>query len=171
MAESVRVVHIGDVLIGDALRDVLDAYGVGSCVVVCMYDPIALMGGMLHALLPAAVNGSKGTGSLAKFVDQGIPLLINALVQRGAAPSRLIAYLCGGARMFADPGLDGLASVGERNVHAAEDALQRAGIEIVAQAAGGRIGRTVKLHVATGLVSVRAVGQGERALNAEPEYS
>jgi chemotaxis receptor (MCP) glutamine deamidase CheD len=126
---------------------------------------------MLHALLPAAVNGDKGTGSLARFVDRGIPLLIDALLDRGAIRSRLTAYLCGGARMFADPGLDDLASIGERNVLAAQAALQDAGIGIAAQATGGHIGRTVKLHIATGLVSVRAVGQGERALNAESENS
>jgi chemotaxis protein CheD len=169
--ENVRVVHIGDVLVSDTQGDVLAAYGIGSCVVVCMYDPMARAGGMLHALLPAAVNGNKGTGSLARFVDRGVPLLIDALLDRGAIRSRLIAYLCGGARMFVDPGLDDLASIGERNVLSAEDALQRAGIEIVAQATRERIGRTVKLHVATGLVSVRAVGQGERALNAKPENS
>jgi chemotaxis receptor (MCP) glutamine deamidase CheD len=124
---------------------------------------------MLHALLPTAVNGDKGTGSLARFVDQGVPLLLDALLGRGAAHSRLVVYLCGGAHMFVDPGFDDLASVGKRNIATAEHALQRAGLEIVSRATGGRVGRTVRLYIATGLVSVKAVGQDETILNAEPE--
>jgi chemotaxis protein CheD len=150
---------------------VLVAYGVGSCVVVCMYDPVARVGGMLHALLPAAANGNEGTGSLARFVDRGTPLLIETLLDRGAAHGRLFAYLCGGARMFADPGLDDLASIGARNVQAAEDALHRAGIGVVAQATGGHVGRTVKLCVASGQVSIRAVGQSEQILRVKSRVS
>ena len=167
--ENVRVTHIGEVLASSTPGDVLVAYGVGSCVVICMHDPVARVGGMLHALLPAAADGSEGTGSCARFVDQGIPLLIDALLGQGAASSRLNVYLCGGARMFADPGLDDLASIGERNVLAAEVALQSAGLGIVAQATRGHTGRTVRFSIATGLVSVRAVGESERVLNAEPE--
>ena len=171
MIENVCVVHIGDVVASSSPKDVLVAYGVGSCVVVCLYDPVARVGGMLHALLPAVANGDKGTGSPARFVDRGTPLLIDALLDRGAAHARLIAYLCGGARMFADPGLDDMASIGGRNVQAAEVALHCAGIGIVAQATGGRIGRTVNLCVASGQVSIRAVGQSEQILKAKPRAS
>jgi chemotaxis protein CheC len=42
-----------DLLMIETVPDeVLVAYGLGSCVAVCLYDPAARVGGMLHALLP-----------------------------------------------------------------------------------------------------------------------
>jgi len=123
---------------------------------------------MLHALLPAADAGGYDQGIPTRFVDQGVPLLIEEIVQKGAWRSRLRAYLCGGARMFIDPGLVDLASIGDRNVRAAEQALQAARIGITAQATGGQLGRTIRLHIDTGRVSVKAIGQSEQVLNAEP---
>ncbi len=45
----------------------------GSCVAVCLYDPVARMGGMNHILLPAAEDGSKA----ARFGVHAMELLIN----------------------------------------------------------------------------------------------
>ena len=59
---------------------------------------------------------------------------------------------------------DGVASIGRRNVLAAEKALQEAGIEVQSQATGGKIGRTVKLRISDGQLTVRSLGQAERAL-------
>ena len=166
MADNTRAVPIGEIVVSDAAEDVLVAYGLGSCVAVCLYDPVAQVGGMLHALLPSAPNnnGNSPTPS-AKFVDQGMPLLIESLLKQGARRNRLIAKLCGGARVLSAPGFDdGVLNIGERNVQAAEAALGAAGLRIQAQDTGGRLGRTVKFHVANGRVTVRNLGQSERAL-------
>jgi chemotaxis protein CheD len=118
---------------------------------------------MLHALLPAA-NGSKRRGKPTKFVDQGVSLMIEALLERGARRERLVVSLCGGARMLSEDSFNGSLQVGEDNVRAAEAALLAAGVRVQAQETGGRVGRTVRLYVATGQVTVRTLKRGERAI-------
>jgi chemotaxis protein CheD len=163
---QLRAVTIGAVVTSRIPDDVLVAYGLGSCVAVCLYDPVTRVGGMLHALLPSAPDNSKGQDNRAKFVDEGIPLLIAELTKLGARHSRLITLLCGGAKVLSIPGLsdDGVLNIGKRNVLAAEVALREARLRVKAQDTGGTVGRTVKLYIASGQVTVRSLGQKEQPL-------
>ncbi len=165
MTENIQSVAIGKIVASGAPDNVLVAYGIGSCVAVCLYDPVARVGGVLHALLPTApgANG-QNKGNSAKFVDQGTPLLVEALLKLGARRSRLIAYLCGGARVLSALDLDDFLNIGERNVLAAESALRTEHIRVQARATGGRIGRTVRLYVVDGRVTVKSLKHGEQAL-------
>jgi len=165
VTENIHSVAIGKIVASDAPNDVLVAYGIGSCVAVCLYDPTARVGGVLHALLPTVPGeNSRNNGNPAKFVDQGMPLLVEALLKLGARRSRLIAYLCGGARVLSALDLDDFLNIGERNVLAAESALQSERIRVRARATGGRIGRTVRLYVADGRVTVKSLKHGEQTL-------
>lgn len=169
MAENLHVVFIGDMIVGDTPDDVLVAYGLGSCVVVCLYDPVARVGGMLHALLPTVLNGNKAEDNPTKFVDQGVFLLVDALVRRGGKRTRLVAKVCGGAQLLSARGLQAelnneCFNVGKLNVAATEAALHSSGLRIQAQATGGHDGRTVKLYLADGRVTVRTLEHGERTL-------
>ena len=171
MTDNTCTVPIGEIVVSDAAEDALVAYGLGSCVAVCLYDPVAQIGGMLHALLPSAPNNNGNSPPPSpKFVDQGTPLLIESLLKRGAKRNRLVAKLCGGAQVLSAPGFEnGMLNIGERNVRAAEVALKAAGLRIQAQDTGGRVGRTVRLHVADGQVTVKDLGQGEQALRQPDE--
>lgn len=125
---------------------------------------------MLHALLPTAFNGNLAGDKPTKFIDQGVPLLVDALVRRGGKRMRLVAKVCGGAQLLSARGLkaelnnDKCFNVGKLNVTAAETALRSSGLRIRAQATGGHIGRTVKLYLADGRVTVRTLEHGERTL-------
>jgi chemotaxis protein CheD len=132
--------------------------------VVCLYDPVVPVGGILHALLPGLAWSNNSTNKPTKFVDRGIPVLIDALVALGARSNRLTAQLCGGARMINGPGFNNTLNIGRRNVRAAQTALHAAGLEITAKAIGGRAGRTVKLYLADGRVTVKTLEQAERVL-------
>jgi chemotaxis protein CheD len=158
--EILRIVAIGELAVSQNHEDVLVAYGLGSCVAVCLYDPVRRAGGMLHALLPTAPQGHP-QNSLPKFVDRGVVLLIDALTQLGAKPNHLVAQLCGGAQMLSTPGLSDSLKIGERNLQAANAALRVAGVPIRARAVGGSTGRTAKLYVADGQVTVKSVGKNE----------
>lgn len=165
MGKNVRVVPIGKMVVSDVLDDVLVAYGLGSCVVICLYDPMARTAGMLHALLPTAADENRGRNDPTRFVDRGTPLLVDALLGLGARRRRLTAYLCGGAQMIVAPGFEDSLNIGKRNLRAARVALQAAGLQVRAQDIGGHIGRTVRLYVATGQVTVRTAERGEQVLN------
>ncbi len=162
---NVRSVSIGEMVISNSSDDVLVAYGLGSCVAVCLYDPVKKVSGMLHALLPSMPQNEKVNGMPAKFVDQGIPILLNEVMALGAQKSRLTVHICGGAHMLLSPGFKQALNIGERNVVAAKEGLQAAGLQIKAEAVGGNSGRTVKLYVASGLITVKTLGQGETVLS------
>jgi chemotaxis protein CheD len=164
MTDKLRPVPIGEIMTSDNPDEVLVVYGLGSCVVICLYDPVIQVGGILHALLPGLAWSNNSTNKPAKFVDRGIPVLIDALVALGAKSNRLTAQLCGGARMINDPGFNNTLNIGRRNVQAAQTALHAAGLELKAKAIGGRAGRTVKLYIADGRVTIKTLGQAERVL-------
>jgi chemotaxis protein CheD len=156
---NARTVSIGELAVSSDPEDILVAYGVGSCVAICMYDESTHKGGMLHALLPTAPAGNNRKST--KFVDQGIPLLVESLMELGARRGQLTAYICGGARVLNAAGFANALDTGQRNVETAGLTLQAAGIPLAAQAIGGEVGRTVKLFIENGQVTVRSVGQRE----------
>ena len=65
--------------------------------------------------------------------------------------------LVGGASMFGAPGSSTL-EVGSRNAIAVRELLVAQRIPILAEAVGGSRGRTIKVDVATGEVTVREAG-------------
>jgi chemotaxis protein CheD len=119
------------------------------------------VGGMLHALLPSAPKESSTNSVPSKFVDQGIPLLIKSIEKLGANSNRTIVKLCGGAHMLSAPGFNDVLNIGKRNIAVATESLQKEGLHIRAQDTGGNTGRTVKLRINDGLVTVKTLGQGE----------
>jgi chemotaxis protein CheD len=151
-------------VVSKATTDIMVAYGLGSCVAVCLYDPLSGVGGMLHALLPDAPGNPAGEANPAKFVKQGVPLLLEAVTKLGANKSRLVVRLCGGAQMLTAPGLNNTLNIGERNVATAEEVLKQLGLRIKDQITGGHAGRTVKLFVNGGKITVKTLGQGEQIL-------
>ena len=145
-------------------EDVLVVYGLGSCVAVCLYDPVAQVGGMLHALLPSAPGDNGANGTPTKFVDRGLPILFEKMMALGAQQNRLLVYLCGGAQILSAPGFSNNLNIGQRNIQTAEALLQEAGFRIRAKDIGGNAGRTVKLNIRDGQVTVKTLGKGEQIL-------
>lgn len=151
-------VGIGDYAVRKG-SGIISTYGLGSCVAVTLYDRIAKVGGLLHALLPeAAYYGNRGNP--AKYVDTGLQLLLRDVRKLGGNPRRLEAKLFGGAHMFTNVTSEKLM-IGKRNVEVAKRELKKLGIKLVAEDTGGKGGRTVYLDVATGKVRMRRVSNGQ----------
>lgn len=166
MSENVRSVSIGAIVTSDQPNEVLVAYGLGSCVAVCLYDPVARVGGMAHALLPETPgNREKSSSGPAKFVDKGVPALVASVLKLGASRTRLKTGLCGGGQVLTIPGANTQFPIGERNVAAAEKALRQKGLGIHLQETGGNTGRTVRLQIADGQVTVKTFGKGVQVLD------
>ena len=155
-------VGLGELKVSQDPQEVLIAYGLGSCVAVCIHDPMTGVAGMLHVLLPEA-NGAAPT-SPARFADTGVPLLLAEASKRGAVRGRLVVKIVGGAAVLALPGAAPALQVGERNIQAVRAALARERLPLAAEDTGGTVGRTVQLFVRDGRVLVRTIGQGEREL-------
>jgi chemotaxis protein CheD len=151
MAET--MVRMGEHACSARADDVLVSLGLGSCIGLALLDRQASVAGLAHVVLPAA-EGREGTAG--KFADTAVPALLDAVVGLGARRGRLDAVLVGGASMFAfaGPGLD----VGQRNDAAVREELARLRIPVAAAETGGSKGRTVRVDVATGVVTSKAAG-------------
>ena len=69
--------------------------------------------------------------------------------------------------MINAPGFDKALNIGPRNVEIARAALKKARLKFGAEAIGGNTGRTVKLYIASGRVTVRTLGFEEKVLNGK----
>ena len=132
----------------------LTALALGSCVAVILHDPESRVGGLAHVLLPTPNVGRPRPDSPGRFASTAVKALLEGMLGLGAEPPRLTARLVGGASMFSALQPPGSIQMGERNVHAARDALHRAGITLVGEAVGGDFGRSVSFDIGTGRVLV-----------------
>lgn len=162
MSNSPINVSLGQIVVSRDPEDILVAYGLGSCVAIGGWDPKQGIGGMLHAVLPERTNGAEAYSG--KFVDSGIEGLLLEMEKRGADRRRLVLWMAGGANMLVNAALGQSFEIGARNVQSAQNTLQRLGLYVKAKQVGGNAGRTVRLYVVDGHVTVRTVGGKEEAL-------
>jgi len=157
MSERI-VVGVGEYRVAQAGATLM-AVGLGSCVAIVLHDPVHLVGGLAHALLPDPSAGRRGANP-GRFVTTALPLLLEALGGAGADRTELNARIVGGATMFTALS-NGTSALGDRNVEAARLALARAGIRLVGEAVGGEYGRSVFFDVAVGRVRVTSVHEAD----------
>lgn len=138
--------------------DMLTTLGLGSCIGLVLYDPVAKVGGMVHYMLPDSTQ-LKNNSNIAKFGDTGIRELLRQMIKEGASPQRLIAKIAGGACMFQVSGLSAIGNVGARNTEAAKKILGELKIPLIAEDTGLNYGRTVELYCSTGDFVIKAVGK------------
>ncbi|MEZ5957217.1 MAG: chemotaxis protein CheD [Hyphomonadaceae bacterium] len=138
-----RLVHViqGDFAVSDDPTVVFTTI-LGSCVATCMWDPLAQIGGMNHFLLP---GDKERDGDLMRYGVNAMELLINGLLQRGAARARLQAKLFGGAHV-----INNLSDVGAQNAAFALHFLSAEKIPCVAQSLGGEQARRVRFWPTSG---------------------
>lgn len=137
----------------------LTTLGLGSCVGICLYDPVTKVSGMAHIMLPDSTQISRDKNP-AKYADTGIQLLVEKMVALGAVKTRLKAKIAGGAQMFAfNAAADSLGRVGDRNVQAVKVQLKLHRIPIIAEDTGLNYGRTIQFFSENGSLVIKAVGK------------
>lgn len=144
--------------------DILVTYALGSCVGICLYDPVLQLAGLSHIMLPSsglAVGGAKGAANEMKFADTATVLLLNKMVGMGAKPVRMKAKIAGGAQMFSAISNSAIANIGQRNVAAVKEALVKLRIPIIAEDTGKNYGRTLYFDAETGIMRIKSVNRGE----------
>ncbi len=157
------IVRVADLKVGGP-GDVLMTIGLGSCVAIVLYDPVAQVGGLAHVLLPSPALSRRERQNPAKSPQTALPLLLEQMAARGASPRRITARIAGGASMFASLTAPGTINMGERNIVATRDALMTHSIPLVAEDVGADYGRTLRFQVADGQVDISSVAHGSRAL-------
>jgi chemotaxis protein CheD len=153
------VVKVADLQVAEGDGELV-TLGLGSCVAICLHDPVAKVAGMSHILLPNKSLSPK-SDNLAKFPQSAVPLLLEHMTTLGADKGRITARLIGGAAMFGNLSASGAVQMGERNIVAARQVLQDHGITVTAEATGGTVGRSVRMQAKDGLLMVRTLRTSE----------
>jgi chemotaxis protein CheD len=122
----------------------------GSCVAVCMYDPILHAGSMNHILLPNCRVGDTSP----RCGIHAMELLINELMKLGGDRRRFLAKAFGGANVL--PGIK-VPPVGERNARFVREFLVTEKIPLVAQRMGGTHAVHLYFRTDTGKATVHTV--------------
>jgi chemotaxis protein CheD len=147
------IVGIGELAVSNQPDEIIVTHALGSCIAVCIFDPVAQVAAMLHFLLPdSQINAERARTQPAAFADTGIPLLFQTAYRYGLDKKRAIVKLAGGAET-ADAS-NGSFMTGRRNALAARSLLWRNGVLIRAQDVGGGTARTVHLTVQDGRVQI-----------------
>jgi chemotaxis protein CheD len=123
----------------------------GSCVAVCLHDPVKRIGGLNHFLLP---KPAEGTAPSTRYGDTAMRRLMLEMLRRGSQVSNLEATVIGGANVL-HAYFGGKATLGVANVRMALDSLEVARVRVLVKDVGGNRGRHVTFHPHTGDVVVR----------------
>ncbi len=150
-------VGISEMKVSSNPDDILVTYSLGSCVGLTLFDPVARVGGLIHCMLPLSrLDPAKAAAKPEMFTDTGVPALIQSVLNLGGSRKRLIAKVAGGASPLDDKGM---FKIGERNYVVLRKVLWKNEILIAAEDVGGTIARTMYLHMATGITTVKSGGQ------------
>lgn len=161
MADLVKV-GMADYKVGRA-PSILISYGLGSCIGVSLYDPVAKVGGLLHLMLAESTQ-SRAVENPAKFADTGMPLLLKEVLALGGVQRRLVAKMAGGAQMFAFAKTTDIMRVGTRNAEMVREILKQMKIRLLAEDTGKNYGRTVQIDLSNGVYTVKTMGKGEKEI-------
>lgn len=146
-------IRVGEYAVGSDMG-IIKTSGVGSCVVICLYDEDKKIGGMVHAMMPTRIDiHSDATKKNPKFVNDGIDLLYEDVLRIGGTKGNIIAKLVGGASLFSIFGPK-RESIGERNIESAKKKLGELNIRIESENTGGKTGRMVNFNLANGIIYV-----------------
>lgn len=162
-APSTQQVGISELSITEG-DDTLKSYGLGSCLAIALYDPDSEIGGLAHVMLPDGDTAENAELKPGKYADTAIRALLRRMVEQGAVYTSVEAKIAGGSDMFEFESFgDG---VGERNVQAAREELEKLGVPLVAEDVGGEHGRTVEFTPGTGELVVKTANgeDGEERL-------
>ena len=157
MASDKITIGIADMKMAKG-EGMLVTYALGSCIGICLHDPVLKIGALVHIMLP--LNMEAGRKSPMKYADTGIRETLKQMEAKGAARSRITAKIAGGAKMFEDSS-GSLGSIGQRNIESVRLTLRKEGIRLLKEDVGGSVARTLLFDVNSGLGCVRCYGRKE----------
>ncbi|MBB5020826.1 chemotaxis protein CheD [Desulfurispira natronophila] len=143
-----RYIKVGEIFVGVRPTEIVTV--LGSCVAVCLYDPVERVSALNHYLMPLW-NGSELQSP--KYGDISIPRLIESMENVGCHVRNIQAKLFGGANL--NISTNEQMMIGKRNVVIAKEILQEYRIPIVAQDVEGSRGRRIMVISDTGKVKLK----------------
>ncbi|MDB6053362.1 MAG: cheD [Verrucomicrobiales bacterium] len=152
------VIGVADMVVCNDPAAELVTYSLGSCLAIAVYDSVKKVGGLLHVMLPdSTIDPDRAQLAPYMFVDTGVPRLFHAVYSLGGDRNRVVIKVVGGAQLL-DP--QGIFNIGERNYRSLTGLLARHDHKIHAQDIGGFASRTVRMDLATGIISIKSPATG-----------
>src|SRR5579883_1397568 len=124
--ERIVSVGLGEIHVGAEAGLVLMTLGLGSCISVAVFDPLARVGGMAHVVLPEPLDPAAPASP--KFATVAVPELLARVEGLGAARRRLVCKIAGGAQVLQTTAVRHNFRIGERNLEAVTAALAAVGL-------------------------------------------
>jgi chemotaxis protein CheD len=155
--ESSEIIYLGVEEMKGASGKAVITTTLGSCIAICLYDPITKTGGMSHIMLPSFEETVNSNAAPERYADSAIPLLLYWMLNNGCKKERIHAKIAGGAEMFkplSDKSV--IPAIGKNNIAKVKDILKNMKIEIKGEDTGGSRSRTIYFDLKTGLVKVTA---------------
>ena len=157
MANDKITIGIADMKMAKG-EGMLITYALGSCIGICLHDPVLKLGALIHIMLP--INMEAGRKSPMKYAETGIRETLKQMEAKGASRSRITAKIAGGAMMFKDAS-GSMGNIGQRNIESVRINLKKEGIRLLKEDVGGSVARTLLFDVNSGLGCVRCYGRPE----------
>lgn len=159
MSKGRIIVGVGDMAVSDKSGHLIVTYALGSCLGLVIHDPVAKVGGLLHAMLPdSAIHKKKSEDEFNpyKFVNSGIPLLFKTAYKLGAEKKRMKVKMAGCSQLMDDTGF---FNIGKRNYAAARKLLWKNNVMIDAEHCDKSDSVTLMLNIDTGETIMRIANQ------------
>ncbi len=150
--KPIKIIHPGEYYISDG--DEIIGTLLGSCVAVCLHEPVRCVSGMNHFMLPGRISGTDITKDpSAKYGITAINKLLQSLENTGADRARMVAKIFGGGQV-----LDGLiagTTIPADNIRLARVMMEMEDIQIEEIDVGGIFTRKILMDVRTGGVYLK----------------
>lgn len=127
----------------------------GSCISVCLYDPVKRVGGMNHFMLPRGAGSSGADADGTRFGVHAMDRLIGDMMKLGADRRRLVAKFFGGAHVLNMK--ESAAAVPQQNIAFIREFLKDEGFPILSEDVGGYHPRHVRFDTHTARAMVKRV--------------
>ena len=160
MSNGRIIVSVSDAKVSANPSDTLVTYSLGSCIGVCLYDPVTNIGGMLHYQLPdSKMDTERAKQKPFMYADTGLKMLVGKLVEMGAKKKRMQVKIAGGAAMDNGPkGFD----IGKRNHLALRKIMWKNSMFIDSEDIGGFSPRNLYMNIADGTITVKSNGHEKK---------
>jgi chemotaxis protein CheD len=146
-----HIVLVGNMKVGKE-GDTIVTYALGTSLGLIAYDPVAKVGGLLHAMLPLSKSDpKKAEANPCIFVDTGVPKLLDEIYSMGGEKSRLVIKAAGCSRPEGD---NEMFKIGEKNYAVLKKILWKNNILLETEDVGGAANRTVQFNISTGEMTV-----------------
>ena len=153
--QSNRLLYPADIFVGNNPCTVTTV--LGSCISVCLYDPVLNQGAMNHYILPHWNGHDLAT---MKYGNMSIIRILGELLMLESKYENVVAKVFGGAEVILKAPTN--FHIGKRNAQIAFEILKEFKIPVLSSDVGGNKGRKISFNTSTGEVEFEYIGSKDR---------